>query len=159
MIHKQTDMKDSSLSGIDEPVKGMDDIMKRILVVDDDSDIRLILRCVLDSYGYLCDEASNGLQALEKIEANDYALILLDYSMPVMNGLEVILKLAQTSKSCRPQIVMMTANSDYTLYVQALKAGASEVLSKPFDIDHVLLTLERALQNGRSSSPCHHSLP
>ena len=43
MIHKQTDMKDSSLSGIDEPVKGMDDIMKRILVVDDDSDIRLIL--------------------------------------------------------------------------------------------------------------------
>lgn len=133
--------------------------MKRILIVDDDHDIRMILRSVLESYGYHCDEANNGLKALEKIEANDYALILLDYSMPVMNGLEVIQKLGEAPRSFRPQIVMMTANSDHSLRTQALAAGAAVVLSKPFDIDHVLLTIGRTLQNGHSSSPCYYSPP
>ena len=133
--------------------------MKRILIVDDDHDIRMILRSVLESYGHHCDEASNGLKALEKIEDNDYALILLDYCMPVMNGLEVIRKLEQASGGFRPQIVMMTGNSDHNLRRQALDAGAAVVLSKPFDIDHVLLTIGRTLQNGHSSSPCYHSPP
>lgn len=133
--------------------------MKPILIVDDDADIRLILRSVLESYGYLCEEACNGLEALEKIETNDYALLLLDYSMPLMNGLEVIQRLGQVSRSFRPQVVMMTANSGQDLRVQALEAGAAAVLSKPFDIDHVLLTIGRALQNGHSSSPCYHSSP
>jgi len=137
---------------------GIGGSMKRILIVDDDADIRLILRSVLESYGYHCDEACNGLEGLEKIKANDYTLILLDYSMPVMNGLEVIQRLGQVSKSFRPPVVMMTANSDYTLQVQALDSGAAAVLSKPFDIDHVLLTIGRTLQNGHSS-PCYHSPP
>ena len=137
----------------------MEDRMKRILIVDDDSDIRLILRSALESYGYHCDEASNGLEALEKIEAEEFALILLDYSMPVMNGLEVIRRLGQASGSSRPQIVMMTAHSGHDLRVQALDAGATAVLSKPFDLDHVLLTMERALKNEHSSSPCYHSPP
>ena len=132
--------------------------MKRILIVDDDTDIRLILRSVLESYGYHCDEAYNGLIALEKIKTNDYALILLDYSMPVMNGLEVIQRLGPASGSFRPHVVMMTANSDYTLRVQALEAGAAEVLTKPFDIHHVLLTIGRTLQSGHFS-PCLHSPP
>ncbi len=137
----------------------MEDRMKRILIVDDDSDIRLILRSALESYGYHCDEASNGLEALEKIEAEEFALILLDYSMPVMNGLEVIRRLKQDSGSPCPQIVMMTAHSDYDLRIQALDAGATAVLPKPFDLDHVLLTMERALKNRHSSSPCYHSPP
>ena len=138
----------------------MEDVMKRILIVDDDSDIRMILRSVLESYGYQCEEASNGLKALEQIEVQDYALILLDYSMPVMNGLEVIHKLTQGSKRFCPQIVMMTANADLNLHVQALNAGASAVLSKPFDIDHVLLTIERSLQKDRRySSSCCQSPP
>ena len=137
----------------------MEDHIKHILIVDDDSDIRLILRSALESYGYHCDEASNGLEALEKIEAEEFALILLDYSMPVMNGLEVIRRLGQASGSSRPQIVMMMAHSGHDLRVQALDAGATAVLSKPFDLDHVLLTMERTLKNGHSSSPCYHSPP
>lgn len=133
--------------------------MKRILLVDDDPDIRVILRSVLESYGYLCEEACNGLEALEKIKTKNYALILLDYSMPVLNGLEVIQRLGQDSGCCRPQVVMMTANSGHDLRVQALAAGATAVLSKPFDIDHVMLTIGRALQHRHSSSPCYHSSP
>lgn len=133
--------------------------MKRILIVDDDHDIRMILRSVLESYGYHCEEACNGLEALEKINTKDYALILLDYSMPVLNGLEVIQRLSQDSGCCRPQIIMMTANSGHDLRLQALDAGAAAVLSKPFEIDHILLTIGRALQNGHSSSPCYHSSP
>jgi CheY-like chemotaxis protein len=134
----------------------MEDRMKRILIVDDDSDIRLILRSALESYGYHCDEASNGLEALEKIEAEGYALILLDYSMPVMNGLEIIRRLGQASGSSRPQIVMMTAHSGHDFRVQALDAGATAVLSKPFDLDHLLLTVGRTLKNGHPLSRCHH---
>jgi len=139
--------------------KGIELNMKRILIVDDDSDIRMILRSVLESYGYHCDEASNGLLALQKIEANDYALLLLDYSMPVMNGLEVIQKLGEATRKFRPQVVMMTANSDPSFRTQALDAGAAVVLSKPFDIDQVLLTIGRTLQNGHCSSPCYYNSP
>jgi len=134
----------------------MEDRMKRILIVDDDSDIRLILRSALESYGYHCDEASNGLEALEKMEAEEFSFILLDYSMPVMNGLEVIRRLNQDSGSPCPQIVMMTAHSGYDLRIQALDAGATTVLSKPFDLDHLLLTVRRTLKNGHPLSPCHH---
>ncbi len=131
--------------------------MKPILIVDDDADIRLILRSVLESYGYLCEEACNGLEAIEKIKTNDYVLLLLDYSMPLMNGLEVIQRLGEITRSFPPQVVMMTANSGQDLQLQAMEAGATAVLHKPFDIDHVLLTIGRALQNGHSSSPCYHS--
>lgn len=89
----------------------MDDIMTGILIVDDDPDIRVLLRSILESSGYHCDEAWNGLDALEKTETEVYALILLDYSMPVMNGFEVIQKLAQKSWSSRPQVIMMTAHT------------------------------------------------
>lgn len=134
----------------------MDDIMTGILIVDDDPDIRVLLRSILESSGYHCDEAWNGLDALEKTETEVYALILLDYSMPVMNGLEVIQKLAQKSWSSRPQVIMMTAHRDEAIRSQALDAGATAVLSKPFDLDNVLLTIGQALKNGHPSSPCYH---
>ncbi len=134
----------------------MEDRMKCILIVDDDSDIRLILRSALESYGYYCDEARNGLEGLEKIEAEEFALILLDYSMPMMNGLEVIRRLNQDLGCPCPQIVMMTAHSGHDLRIQALDAGATAVLSKPFDLNHLLLTVGRTLKNGHSLSPYHH---
>jgi len=96
------------------------------------------------------------MDALEKTETEVYALILLDYSMPVMNGLEVIQRLAQKSWSSRPPIIMMTAHTDEGIRSQALEAGAAAVLSKPFDLDNVLLTIGQALKNGHPSSPCYH---
>lgn len=137
----------------------MDEMIKRILIVDDESEIRFLLRSILESYGYHCDEAENGVDALKHIENHTYSLILLDYSMPVMNGLELIRRLSQTTWSSRPQIIMMTAHTNEDLWNQALKAGAAAVLSKPFDLDHVLLTIGRALKNGHSSSPCYHGPP
>ncbi len=134
----------------------MGDSMKHILIVDDDSDIRLLLRSILESYGYRCDEARNGLEAVRKIEACAFALILLDYSMPVMNGLELIRRITRTSWCSRPQMIMMTAHTDETLRSQALEAGAAAVLSKPFDLDQVLLAIGRALKDAHVSSPCHH---
>lgn len=134
----------------------IDEGMTRILIVDDDPDIRVLLRSILESSGYHCDEAWNGLDALEKTETEVYALILLDYSMPVMNGLEVIQKLAQKSWSSRLQVIMMTAHRDEAIRSQALDAGATAVLSKPFDLNHVLLTIGQALKNGHPSSLCYH---
>jgi CheY-like chemotaxis protein len=138
----------------EQTVKPTEDIMKRILIVDDDADIRMLLRSILESYGYYCDEAQNGLEAIQKVEAQSYNLMLLDYSMPLMNGLEVIQKITQRSCDLRPGVIMVTAQADETLRKQALKAGAAEVLTKPFDLDHVLLTIGRTLQNKHSSSRC-----
>jgi CheY-like chemotaxis protein len=137
----------------------MDDFMTPILIVDDDPDIRVLLRSILKSSGFHCDEAWNGLEALEKIETHAYALILLDYSMPLMNGLEVIQRLAQKSWNSRPKIIMMTAHTDETIRNQAIEAGAKAVLSKPFDIDEVISTINKALKNGHHSLPCTHSSP
>ncbi|MDT7043096.1 response regulator [Candidatus Nitronereus thalassa] len=128
--------------------------MKHILIVDDDPDIRMLLRSVLESYGYRCDEAQNGLEAIELVEGHSFDLVLVDYSMPLMNGLEVIESIAERPCESRPGVIMITAQADETLRTQALKAGAAEVLTKPFDLDHMLLTIGRTLKNKHSSSRC-----
>jgi len=130
--------------------------MNRILIVDDEPDIRLILRSILESYGYHCDEATNGLEAIEKIDQQGYTVVILDYSMPFMNGLEVMERVAQSSPDLRPQMIMITANPDESIRRAAMKNGAVAVLSKPFDLDHILLTVERALHSGYPSTPCYH---
>ena len=137
----------------------MDEHQKRILIVDDEPDIRLILRSILESYGYQCDEANNGVEALERIKASDYSVVLLDYSMPLMNGLKLLEKVGQASWIVRPHMIMITANSDELLRKQALNAGAAAVLAKPFDLEQVLFAIARTIQNGQPSLPCFHQPP
>ena len=137
----------------------MDDLRARILIVDDDPGIRVLLRSILKSCGYSCKEASNGLEALEKMEIHAYDLILLEYSMPLMNGLAVIRRIAQKSWDSRPQIIMMTAHTDEAIRNQALEAGAIAALPKPFDVDQGLFTIRQALNNGHPSYPWPQSTP
>jgi DNA-binding response OmpR family regulator len=105
--------------------------MSSILVVDDDADIRLLLRLELSNEGHVISEAANGQQALDAIENDQPDLVLLDMMMPVLDGWGVLQALDPTS----PPIVVITAlASDGNRHIaDALERGALDVIAKPFD--------------------------
>ena len=123
---------------------------KRILIVDDDFDIRLSLVMFLEAQGYMCHEAENGQAALELLPSHDFDLIITDYRMPKVDGLELIRKLSEYPDYKGVPIMMITGSLDRCLYDQAFKAGAKAVLQKPYARDELLFLVKRALK----SCPC-----
>ncbi|MDY0382701.1 MAG: sigma-54 dependent transcriptional regulator [Atribacterota bacterium] len=118
--------------------------MNKIMVVDDEESIRLMLRRVLSSSQYEVHEAANGIEALNSIKKEEYSAILLDLRMPHMNGLQVIEKMKEMD--IKTPIIMMSAYGTVPEAVEAMKLGAMDYLVKPFDIDELKMTLERIIQ-------------
>ena len=118
--------------------------MKKILIVDDDAALRKNIAEVLTQAGYEHDEAANGIEALEKAEAADYDVVLLDYLMPKMDGMEVLSNLRKMSP--RSKIIIMTAFATIDGAVEAIKKGARHYLTKPFKIDEALAAIKRAIE-------------
>lgn len=105
----------------------------RALIVDDSSFIREYLRGVLQMMGVVCDEAVNGREALETIDAEEkFDLMLLDLNMPIMNGLECVKTLRERKLSPETKVMMVTTEAEYRMIHQALDYGADEFLFKPF---------------------------
>lgn len=109
--------------------------MKNLLIVDDQTGIRLLLEEVFRREGYRTQLASNGLKALQKIEVELPDCVLLDMNMPGINGIEVLEKLANNWPEL--PVVMMTAYGETELIHEALKLGAKKYFTKPFDIYEV----------------------
>jgi len=128
--------------------------MTRILIIDDEDDLRLLLKALLESNGYECDEARTGQEGLEKIIAGGIGLVLLDYQLPILNGLQVLQALASEPSRPFPPVIMMTANMNAALHEKVVQAGAKQILSKPFELDNILLAVGRALKPCPSSSTC-----
>jgi DNA-binding NtrC family response regulator len=118
-----------------------------ILVADDDPDIRDILKDMLSSLGMRVTIACNGRECLDKIEDECPDLILLDIEMPVTNGLEVLKVLGEHGNGAA--VIMITAYGTIERAVQAMKQGAYDFITKPFDLDHIALTVEKALERER----------
>ncbi len=119
----------------------------RILIVDDEEIVvRSCLRILGDS-SYVVDSAQSGMEALRKIEENEYDILVLDIMMPQMDGLEVL----QQVKERHPDVdvIMMTGLSQIQTAVKAMKLGAFDYLSKPFDPDELKLVVDRALERQR----------
>jgi len=116
----------------------------KILVVDDEKNICWILKRLLTQKGYIVDEAYTGREALEKIEKNKYNLIFLDIIMPDILGLEVLSNIK--SKPFSPPVVIMTAKSTMKNTVEAMKRGAFEYITKPFDINDIENITAKALE-------------
>ena len=114
----------------------------KLLIVDDEENIRLILESVFSNAGYQVETATNGLQAMERTKYFHPEIVLLDKNMPQMNGLDTL----QRIKKHYPNIViiMMTAYGDVGSAVEAMKMGAYDYVEKPFDNDKMLLLLKRA---------------
>ena len=114
----------------------------KLLIVDDEENIRLVLESVFSEAGYQVETAVNGLQAMEKMKSFQPEIILLDKNMPYMTGLETL----QRIKKHFPNVVVVvvTAYGDVASAVEAMKMGAYDYIEKPFDNDKMLLLLKRA---------------
>lgn len=120
---------------------------KRILIVDDDDEIRELLEFDVRASGYFVDTASNGLEGLNKALNNTYDLILLDVMMPKMNGFDVCKNIRQ-AKLAIP-ILMLTAKGTIDDKTEGFDCGADDYLVKPFDIQEVLLRIRVLLRRNQ----------
>jgi DNA-binding NtrC family response regulator len=118
-----------------------------ILVADDDPDIREILRDTLTSLGSRIVTADNGQECLNRAEGDAPDLILLDVEMPIINGIEALKELRL--RGINTAVIMITAYGTIERAVQAMKEGAYDFITKPFDLDHIALTVEKALERER----------
>jgi DNA-binding NtrC family response regulator len=117
---------------------------RRILVVDDEPGVRESLRMVLKNrYEILL--APSGTQALELIENTPVDVVLLDILMPGPDGIEVLERIKQ--RGAAPQVIMLTATKTVKTAVTAMKLGAFDYVTKPFDVEELLLIVERAVQS------------
>ena len=117
--------------------------MNKIMVVDDEKNIRVMLKRVLSGDQYEVNEAVNGMEALEKMSREKYDALLLDLRMPEMSGLEVIDKIREMELNT--PIIMMSAYGTVPEAVEAMKRGAVDYLIKPFDLDELKMTLARII--------------
>ena len=122
---------------------------KRLLIVDDDKQIRELLVFDIAQSGYIVDCASDGQEGLKKALENNYDLILLDVMMPKMNGYDVC-KNIRIAKPNIP-ILMLTAKGTIEDKTQGFDCGADDYLIKPFEIQEVLLRIRALLRRGETS--------
>jgi two-component system chemotaxis response regulator CheY len=118
--------------------------MPKALVVDDSRAVRMILARTLKELGFEVREAANGREALEVIEVERTALtlVLADWNMPEMNGLDLLKRLRQNPELASVVVVMVTTETEVDKMVAALEAGANEYIMKPFTKDILLEKLE-----------------
>ena len=119
----------------------------KILVVDDQVSNRNILRQELTHRGYAVETANDGPEALGKVESSRPDLMILDYMMPNMSGLEVLKELRNREHDV--PVVMITAYGTVERAVQAMKEGAYDFITKPFEPDHIAIVLQKALERQR----------
>ena len=115
---------------------------KRLLIVDDEENMRHMLSSLLTKAGYRVDTASDGADALEMVDQTLYDFILCDLKMPNMNGMEFFE--TARDKLWATTVIMMSAYGSLDAAVEAMKKGAYDFISKPFKPDEVLLTLKKA---------------
>ena len=105
----------------------------KTLIVDDSSFMREYLRHMVERMGMVCEEAADGNVALEILRGmDDFALVLLDVNMPVMNGLDCVRTMRAGGLGRKTKVMMVTTEADNDFIRRALEAGADEFLMKPF---------------------------
>ena len=117
---------------------------KRWLIVDDSRVVRAIAREMLEELGFATEEADNGENALAACRVRMPDAVLLDWNMPVMNGIDFLRELRGMSGGTAPKVFFCTTENDMPHIVEALNAGADEFIMKPFDAE--ILASKLALQ-------------
>ena len=115
----------------------------RVLVVDDESDMRQLVGMYLDNFGYEWGEAENGEEALKKLETNHYDFVVLDIMMPEMDGHSVCKEIRKTSDV---PIIFLTAKGEEWNRVNGLRMGADDYIVKPFSPGELIARMEAVLR-------------
>jgi len=128
----------------------------RILVVEDDAEMRALLADVLSDEGYAVEEAPDGAEALILLRTESFAAIVLDKNMPGLSGLDLL----PGFRTICPEapVILITAFGDVSAYMDAMEKGAFEFIYKPFRMEELLRTLRRALASG-TQAPSPPSSP
>jgi two-component system response regulator PilR (NtrC family) len=116
----------------------------RVLIVDDEESVRFFLRRGLSKAGYHVDEAASGGEAIEKLGALPYDVVLTDLVMPEISGLDVLAAAQEMDGSA--VVILMTAHGSVDNAIDALRLGASDYLTKPFELKELLVTVDRGLE-------------
>ncbi len=119
----------------------------KALIVDDEFEMRHLLSRIVGNMGYVCSEACNGLQALEILQTEQFELILLDISMPLKSGLQVLSEIK--NRNIDAAVIMVTGITDIHTAVTAMEQGASDYLLKPIDQRMFRSVVVRALDKRR----------
>lgn len=114
----------------------------RILIVEDEKPISNLIKISLSSSGYLCDTAFDGMEAADKLEENNYDLILLDVMLPKVDGYELM----EYIKHFKTLVIFLTAKGKVEEKVKGLKLGAEDYITKPFEIIELLARVETVLR-------------
>jgi DNA-binding NtrC family response regulator len=116
--------------------------MEPLLLVEDKSELRAMMRKALERAGYAVDEAPDGAAAIQKVRARRYLLVITDLKMPGASGLEVLRETKQADAAT--PVLLLTAYGSVEEAVSAMKDGAFDFLQKPVDLDHLKLLVQRA---------------
>lgn len=131
---------------------------ERILIVDDDKYITLLLHNFLEEEGFICETAENGLEALEKVsKGENYDMVLLDFVMPKMNGLEFL----AAAKEINPKLPVLMISGYRTIEntLEALRLGAIGFIKKPFSLKDVLKNLRLVFYTSKSKKELGPIIP
>lgn len=119
----------------------------KILVVDDEREVRLVIQEFLTGKGYEVRVASNGLEGLAALETFTPDVVLLDMAMPEMDGLEALRRISASYPSL--PVIMVTVNADIETTSKVLQLGAADYVPKPFDLDYLDQAISIQISAGR----------
>jgi len=130
---------------VEQPVKNSDTVLgkKRILVVDDEKNIRLTVQHSLIAADYEVETAANGLEGLQKFRSGHFDLILMDLRMPQINGIEMLREIRETDKHAAA--IVITAYLTIETLLEAFSLGVSDYIRKPFSPNDVRETVKRVI--------------
>lgn len=118
--------------------------MKRVLIADDEKNMRWVLSQAMEAEGFEAVQACDGKEALASIAEQQPDIMILDHRMPAPDGMEVLRRVRSSGGEF--PIIMLTAHGNVAQAVEAMKAGANEYLTKPFDLDELKLAIEKAMK-------------
>ncbi|HNT57764.1 MAG TPA: sigma-54 dependent transcriptional regulator [Syntrophales bacterium] len=121
--------------------------MAHILIIDDEERMRHLLSIMLGRRGYRVSQAADGLEGLEKIKAEPFDMVISDIKMPRMDGMELLERMTEENLTC--PVVFITAFATIDSAVDAMRQGAVDYVTKPFEEERILLTVERTLNFSR----------
>ncbi len=128
-----------------------DNVSPRLLIAEDERNLRELLTDLFMFRGYHCTAMSDGALALHCLHGEQFDLVITDYQMPTMDGIQLLECIRKQPDHDRPFVILLTADTSVTLREKALELGAYAVVTKPYDIQELAMLSVRAIQSRKES--------